>query len=307
MQLWLMPQIFFQSEEIKKDIDRIFSKKEKSKVSLVRVAVNSKEALNKKITILLNCLKEKGYKVALNFMQVSSVSEEYLGEIIQNVPNEYVDVIYFADSFGDMTQSKVYRVAEIIGNYWYGSIGIHAHNNKGNALSNTLTAAATTNVTWLDSTVLGMGRGAGNAPTEILLLERHKEELVNWNSESMFYLVYKYLQPLHKKYGWGHSFLFHYAAEFSIHPSYIQDLTADESYTSHEIYSALTYLTENESQKYNSDLLLSVNNQTKSDVGYGYWDPTELWKGRDVLIIGSGPSLAKYAKDIEFYIRKKTQ
>ena len=51
---------------------------------------------------------------------------------------------------------------------WSGEIGFHAHDNMRKALSNCRTAI-TSGITWIDSTLLGMGRGPGNVKTEELI------------------------------------------------------------------------------------------------------------------------------------------
>ena len=56
---------------------------------------------------------------------------------------------------------------------WDGLTGFHGHNNKGTALDNSL-EAIDIGVDWLDSTILGMGRGPGNTETEYLLHELNK-------------------------------------------------------------------------------------------------------------------------------------
>ena len=53
------------------------------------------------------------------------------------------------------------------------ALGIHTHDNLERALSNTLTSIKE-GVTWVDSTITGMGRGPGNTKTEYLILEIDK-------------------------------------------------------------------------------------------------------------------------------------
>ena len=50
-----------------------------------------------------------------------------------------VEVFYFADSLGSMTHVDVERICGLIRD-WVGPIGVHAHDNSGLALSNTLHA-----------------------------------------------------------------------------------------------------------------------------------------------------------------------
>ena len=58
--------------------------------------------------------------------------------------------------------------------YWKGDLGIHAHDNMGKAMENSI-SAIDNGTNWVDSTVLGMGRGPGNVKTESLIIELEKK------------------------------------------------------------------------------------------------------------------------------------
>ena len=65
-----------------------------------------------------------------------------------------------------MNADDVENVISTMREHWSRKIGIHAHNNMGQALSNAKVAMQL-NVELIDSTVTGMGRGAGNVETEM--------------------------------------------------------------------------------------------------------------------------------------------
>ena len=98
----------------------------------------------------------------------------------------------------------------------------HGQNNKGRALSNSLYAVKN-GFDWIDGTILGMGRGAGNTETEYLLTE-----LGGYRVDEIYELVTKFM-PLKKKYGWGTNLFYYLGAENNIHPSYIQKLLATKA------------------------------------------------------------------------------
>ena len=82
-----------------------------------------------------------------------------------------VDYLYYADSIGVMDPEYISFISKNFIKFSKKTkIGIHAHNNKSLALINSLTAI-NNSLSIIDSTILGMGRGAGNTPTETLLLE----------------------------------------------------------------------------------------------------------------------------------------
>ena len=81
------------------------------------------------------------------------------------------DVLYFADSLGNMNSEKVLNVIELLRTHWQGALGIHAHDNMGFRLFQILYMLLIMVLSWVDSTVTGMGRGAGNVKTELLAIE----------------------------------------------------------------------------------------------------------------------------------------
>ena len=138
----------------------LFNKKIDSPVDIVRIAAHVKDINSCKD--LASLLKNLGYYVCLNIMQVDSLKFENLTDIAKVISDwNSVEVLYFADSFGNMNSESVENTIQAIQSGWNGKIGFHAHNNKGNALINCLTAL-TSGVNYIDSTIFGMGRGAGN-------------------------------------------------------------------------------------------------------------------------------------------------
>ena len=75
------------------------------------------------------------------------------------------------------------------------------HNNMGKGLDNSLTAKES-GVTWIDSTITGMGRGAGNTQTECLLAVLAESE-TSYSPEPVYELVVRYFEEMQKKYGCG--------------------------------------------------------------------------------------------------------
>ena len=72
--------------------------------------------------------------------------------------NKDIDVMYFVDSLGNLKPKDIEKICLIFRVLLKKEFGIHAHDNQGYALSNSLTAIKN-GATWIDSTILGMGRG----------------------------------------------------------------------------------------------------------------------------------------------------
>mgnify|MGYP001429606158 CR=1 FL=1 len=93
----------------------------------------------------------------------------------------------------------------------------------GLALANSIEAMRH-GTTWIDGTVHGMGRGAGNASTEALLIQLAQQEPNRFYPTRLFDLVREDFTPMHHKYGWGSNIYYAYAASHAIHPTYVQQM-----------------------------------------------------------------------------------
>ena len=113
-------------------------------------------------------------------MQVSESEPNDLIMLSKEAAKYPIDVLYFADSLGCMIPNQINELVNIFKNNTNLPIGIHAHNNMQLAMSNTITSLMN-GVTLLDATLLGMGRGAGNLKTELLLTQISKTQKINFN------------------------------------------------------------------------------------------------------------------------------
>lgn len=148
---------------------RDIGNKADSPIDLVRVAtyINTIPAA---IEIVEYCNK-MGYETTINIMAISKSNDSDLEDGLEIIGKSCVDTVYIVDSYGSLYPEQMRRLAEKyleMGDKYNKKIGIHAHNNQQLAFANTI-EALTMGVSYLDSTVSSMGRGAGNCPTELLL------------------------------------------------------------------------------------------------------------------------------------------
>ena len=143
--------------------------KSESVVDLIRVATYIYQ-IPAAIEMIEDFAK-KGYEVTVNIMAVSTASETELDLALELLGKSSANVIYLVDSYGSLFPEQMCRLAEkylAVGEKYNKAIGIHAHNNQQLAFANTIEAMAY-GASYLDATVDGMGRGAGNCPLELLL------------------------------------------------------------------------------------------------------------------------------------------
>lgn len=162
--------------------------------------------------------KRKGYETTANIMAVSKVNDEDLQNGLEILAKSPVDVIYIVDSFGSFYPEQMKRLSDKylnIGAKYNKKIGIHAHNNQQLAFANTIEALRN-GVSLLDSTVSGMGRGAGNCYTESLLafLKNPKYNLV-----PIMNFVEKHIQKIKEEGAvWGYDVPYLLTGVLNSHP-----------------------------------------------------------------------------------------
>ena len=288
---------FVNNENIISLAKKKFLPKKKSIISLIRIACHQHEI--ESVIPLINWLKKSGYKVGVNIMQIPELTNKEIKKSVLKIRKTKVDVLYFADSLGSLNSKTTQQIIKKIRLYWKGSIGIHAHDNMGKALENSITAIKNS-VDWIDCTVTGMGRGPGNTKTEYMILEfkRKKEHLLN-----LLNLINDYFKPLKDKYNWGSNPFYYYAGMNSIHPTFVQEMMGG-GFDSEDIYSNLNYLSTIGGKKFSNELISLGKNYYKI-IRKGSWSPEKMLKKKDVLIIGPGLSVYKYKKKILNFIKKK--
>ena len=144
--------------------------KSESVVDMVRVAtyINTIPAAIE----MANYCSDMGYEVTVNIMAISTAGENELDLALELLAAQSkASVIYLVDSYGSLYPEQIRRLADKyirIAEKYGKRVGIHAHNNQQLAFANTI-EACTIGVSYLDVTMSGMGRGAGNCQMELLL------------------------------------------------------------------------------------------------------------------------------------------
>jgi 4-hydroxy 2-oxovalerate aldolase len=206
--------------EVEDAITRLFVPSKNSKISFVRIAAHVNELVE--CPDIISILSTLGYDIYLNIMQIGLHSEDEIKNALWNfAPLKDLRGVYFADSLGSMLPEDIGSTLNTISASLNHDIGIHAHNNMGLALSNSL-KALDLGAKLIDVTVSGMGRGAGNAETETLLAHLIAEGSAKYNLKPVIELALRFFYPMKAKFGWGTNCYYYLAAKFNTHPTFVQ-------------------------------------------------------------------------------------
>ena len=287
-------------EGVESAIGALFGVKNNSLVDIVRVATYAADVT--KCKDIVRSLSQLGYRVFLNLMQVDALNLRDLGSYAEEISSwDCVETLYFADSFGGMEPETVEAIVNELARCWSGKLGIHAHDNKGHALSNCI-AALKCGVDYLDGTLTGMGRGAGNAKTENLLVELTQRGCGKYFPDAVFPLALQDFERMRKEYNWGTNIYYFMSAVYGIHPSYIQELLGGGIYDSEQILSAIQFLSSKSASFYSLETLLASISGVNGDMS-GEWSASKWIHGREVMIVGAGDTTSRHMSTVLNYIK----
>lgn len=207
-------------------------KKSESAIDMIRVAAYIHQ-IPEAIEIIKDA-KDKGYEASLNLMSVSTVEEHELVEALDTVGKTDVDVIYLVDSFGSLYAEDIENLMKHyneVAKHYNKKIGIHSHNNQQLAYSNTLEAMKN-GVSYLDATLAGLGRGAGNCPME-LLIGYFKDS--KYALKPILKCLDEYILPLRGQIKWGNDVSYMLTGQRNVHPrsaiAFVESNESNKKYT----------------------------------------------------------------------------
>lgn len=253
----------------------------KGLVTMIRMAVDPKN-FNRAL-MLANKVKGMGFEVAFNVMYMSTW--KYEKKFIELLPkiDSNVDYFYMVDSFGGVYPDDVRETISLVRSKTNVKLGFHGHNNLEMALANTLVAIEE-GVDIVDATITGMGRGAGNLKTELLLttLQAKGEIELNYNELSRVVDVFSKLQ---KKYEWGTNLPYMVSGANSLPQKQVMEWVGKRYYS------------------YNS-IIRALNNQSQGredNVSLPRLNAVEI-KYKRALIIGGGESAVRHSEALDQFL-----
>lgn len=188
--------------------------KAESPVDMIRTAAYVKDI--DKAIFMANHFTDKGYETTINIMAISKDMGPELDEALHQIEKECrANVVYIVDSFGALYQEPVEYLIRLCKSILKTKeVGFHGHNNQQLAFGNTIEAIIH-DANYLDGTVYGIGRAAGNCPLELLIgfLKNPKFDI-----RPILDLISKEFIPLRDKIEWGYIIPHAIAGMMNEHP-----------------------------------------------------------------------------------------
>jgi len=293
-------------------------------LDIVRFAVSPQLDSIKDVLRCADILKND-FSIALNLMYLSNYlqDDDHL-KLLSNHQSSF-STLNLVDSYGSCFPKQVgeafQKLATIFGDgEKLPTFGYHGHNNLSLAFANALEAISS-GATIIDGTITGMGRGAGNLQTELIVLHRaestqtdqaskHEKHL----SSHCFSSLVNSFETLKKSYGWGISLPYIMAGVCGVAQGkvmeYVQseryeissivklckntksvfDYTEYENFSKHAISSIDSTCVQASSSNIDSTVAQSSSSSHSNATTNGI---------QNLLVIGGGPSVHKHCGAIE--------
>lgn len=197
-----------------------------SALDMIRVAFYAHQV--SEAVEMIHHAAEMGYEATANLMAVSNISETEIDAVLEAIKPTPACAMVIVDSFGHLYREQIDILYRKYSEAMEGTgkdIGIHAHNNLQLGFANTIEAIIL-GANRADSTMGGLGRGAGNCPTELLLgfLRNPKFKL-----RPVIRLLQDYIEPLRDTLAWGALVPYNITGQMNRHPrSAIKFLASDD-------------------------------------------------------------------------------
>lgn len=240
-------------------------------------------------------LKQKGYLVFIQPMVTMLYTDEEFCELVELANSVEPYAFYLVDSFGMMNKRQVIHYWEILDNKLDSKVllGFHAHNNLQLAYANAISLLErdANHKLIIDSSVYGMGRGAGNLNSELFLAELNNEFDGKYEIKPLLKVMDEVINRFYEEKPWGYSLPNYLSASHMIHPNYAGYLAEKRTLTVEDVDEIFSQITPDKGSEYDEAYIGELYIQYMSTGVIRNGHLKEIQKksqGRDILIIAPG-------------------
>ena len=250
---------------------------------------------------------EKGYMLFIQPMITLRYTDAELIEFIELVNTELPDAsgFYIVDSFGEMRPNDMSRVLNLVDHNLIPSmtLGFHSHNNLQMSYSNAcaLLQFPTNRNLMLDSSIMGMGKGAGNLNTELLLEHLNLYYGKQYKISPLLEVIDKVINQLHSEFYWGYAPEYYLSSANHCTPSYAGHFYNRHMLPIDQVGELLSMIDEGKKISFDKNYaeeLYRKYNDTKT-----VEELKKSFQGKKVLVVAPGKSIVSHRDKIEQYLQ----
>lgn len=273
----------------------------------IRVAFHKKDRF--KVVSMGRKIMDKGYKFFVQPMVTLRYSDAELLELIDLVNRELPDAsgFYIVDTFGEMRPNDMSRMLNLVDHNLIASmpLGFHSHNNLQLSYSNAMSMLqfSTTREMMLDCSIMGMGKGAGNLNTEILLEHLNIFYGKQYNISPLLEVIDKVINQLHEEFYWGYAPEYYLSSAHHCTPSYASHFYNKHMLPIDQVGELLGMLAEEKKisfdRNYAEEIYRTYNERKAVDDSAAVAELRAELAGKRVLLVAPGKSSGEVLEKLQ--------
>lgn len=265
----------------------------------IRVAFHKKNCED--IVAVGKTIMSKGYDLYIQPMITLRYSDLELLNLVEmvNLKLPGAKAFYIVDSFGEMRPDDMCRILSLVDNNLKKniSLGFHSHNNLQMAYSNAITMLQfqTKRDILLDSSIMGMGKGAGNLNTELLLEHLNLYYDKKYSITPLLQVIDRVINQLHSEFYWGYAPQYYLSAIKQCTPSYASFFYSKHMLSIDQVSKLLDLISPEKrnsfDKKYAEQLYREYNGSQIVDDSEIVKELTKILNKKRVILVAPGKSL----------------
>jgi len=257
-------------------------------------------------------VKEKGYKLSINPINIMGYSDERILWIIDQVNNIQPYQFSIVDTFGSMKRRDLDRIVSLVDNNLDRNIRVALHLHENMSLSCSLAQKFIdmhlNRPIAIDGSLMGMGRIPGNLPIELIAdyLDEYMDK--TYDIDYLMDAIQEYIAPLKGTPEWGYTPAYFLSARFNLHRNYAEHFLKKGDLTNKDINHILARIDEKKKNAFDkdyADMLYTEYQNHKIDDRETIEELKKELDGKHVLIVAPGASIITSQSKIAKFIQKE--
>ena len=257
-------------------------------------------------------LKKLGYKVFAQLVSVTSYEDDEMLDLIRIANEVKPYAVSMVDTYGLMHQDNLKHYFDLLNKHLAPEIGLgyHAHNNfqMGYANCIEMMSQKTDRIMLVDGTIYGMGKSAGNAPIELIAMYLNHRYGKKYHTSQFLEAIDANIMNFYTPATWGYNMFYYLAASNDCHPNYVSYLMEKRTLSVKSIHEILGKLKGDKKLLYDKNYVeqlykeyQDIDVDDKEDIAA----LTEIFKDKEILLVGPGMNIQKQADNVNAYIRRE--
>ena len=258
-------------------------------------------------------IRAKGYRLFFQAANTLAYSDEELNNLASAMNEVLPESLSVVDTFGAMFQEDLARIVGVLDKKLNPQIklGFHSHNNQ--QLSFALSMAfvemlkSSPRDIVVDSSLCGMGRGAGNATTELMASYLNRKQGKHYDIDTILDTIDVFMEYFKKNYSWGYSTPYFISGMYCTHVNNIAYLIDKHRTNAKDMKGIIESLPSDKRLVYDYDLLENKYLQyyhRDIDHDMAISALREKFSTNPVLMLCSGSSLVREEVKIKRFIEE---